>query len=320
MSRPPTTAADPARRRPEPRPCLTGSRAAPTRPRAHDSARRHVTGEALYIDDLPEPAGLLHVQLGLSDQGARADHAASTSSRCAPPPGVVLRADRRRRPGRERRQPDPPPRRAAARDRPRRVRRPADLRRRRRAPATRRGAPPGSPWSNTRSCRPILDAEAALPTGVLVTDPLTLRRGDAKAAIAAAPRRLSGPDAHRRAGALLSRGPDRAGRAGRGRRGHGLLLDPAPDRDPAHGGEGAGRALARRDGRDPPHGRRLRRQGDPGQPVRLPVAPSSRRRPAAPPRPGPIATTTWWSPASATTSSSTTRSASTTRAASTAST
>ncbi len=27
----------------------------------------------------------------------------------------------------------------------------------------------------------------------------------------------------------------------------------------------------RRDGRDPPHGRRLRRQGDPGQPVRLPV-------------------------------------------------
>ena len=35
-------------------------------PRTHDSARRHVTGEALYIDDLPEPAGLLHVQLGLS--------------------------------------------------------------------------------------------------------------------------------------------------------------------------------------------------------------------------------------------------------------
>ena len=35
-------------------------------PRTHDSARRHVSGEALYIDDLPEPAGLLHIQLGLS--------------------------------------------------------------------------------------------------------------------------------------------------------------------------------------------------------------------------------------------------------------
>ena len=33
---------------------------------AHDSAAKHVTGEALYIDDLPEPAGLAHACLGLS--------------------------------------------------------------------------------------------------------------------------------------------------------------------------------------------------------------------------------------------------------------
>ena len=33
---------------------------------AHDSAEKHVTGRALYIDDMPEPLGLLHVQLGLS--------------------------------------------------------------------------------------------------------------------------------------------------------------------------------------------------------------------------------------------------------------
>ena len=32
----------------------------------HDSARKHVTGEARYIDDMPEPAGLLHVYVGLS--------------------------------------------------------------------------------------------------------------------------------------------------------------------------------------------------------------------------------------------------------------
>jgi xanthine dehydrogenase large subunit len=37
-------------------------------PRIHDSAARHVAGSALYIDDLPEPAGLLHVCLGLSER------------------------------------------------------------------------------------------------------------------------------------------------------------------------------------------------------------------------------------------------------------
>ncbi|MFT5113142.1 MAG: xanthine dehydrogenase large subunit [Parasphingorhabdus sp.] len=31
---------------------------------AHDSAVSHVTGAALYIDDIPEPAGLLHVAIG----------------------------------------------------------------------------------------------------------------------------------------------------------------------------------------------------------------------------------------------------------------
>lgn len=32
----------------------------------HDSAHKHVTGEAVYIDDMPEPAGMLHACLGLS--------------------------------------------------------------------------------------------------------------------------------------------------------------------------------------------------------------------------------------------------------------
>jgi xanthine dehydrogenase large subunit len=34
--------------------------------RAHDSATKHVTGAALYIDDIPEPPGTLHVQIGMS--------------------------------------------------------------------------------------------------------------------------------------------------------------------------------------------------------------------------------------------------------------
>jgi len=32
----------------------------------HDSGHKHVAGEAIYIDDMPEPAGLLHAALGLS--------------------------------------------------------------------------------------------------------------------------------------------------------------------------------------------------------------------------------------------------------------
>ena len=35
---------------------------------AHDSAHKHVSGAALFIDDIPEPAGLVHVYLGLSTQ------------------------------------------------------------------------------------------------------------------------------------------------------------------------------------------------------------------------------------------------------------
>ncbi len=36
--------------------------------KAHDSARKHVTGEALYGDDIPEPRGLLHVYALPSDR------------------------------------------------------------------------------------------------------------------------------------------------------------------------------------------------------------------------------------------------------------
>jgi xanthine dehydrogenase large subunit len=57
-------------------------------PIAHDSAPRHVSGQALYIDDLPEPAGLVHVHIG---QSARA-HARIAGMDLAPvraAPGVI---------------------------------------------------------------------------------------------------------------------------------------------------------------------------------------------------------------------------------------
>ncbi len=36
--------------------------------RAHDSASKHVSGSAAYIDDIPTPPGTLHVQIGMSDK------------------------------------------------------------------------------------------------------------------------------------------------------------------------------------------------------------------------------------------------------------
>ncbi len=54
----------------------------------HDSAYLHVTGEALYTDDLPEPQGLLHAAIGTSPQA----HARLTALDLAPvrhAPGVA---------------------------------------------------------------------------------------------------------------------------------------------------------------------------------------------------------------------------------------
>ena len=36
---------------------------------AHDSALKHTTGEAVYIDDLPLPADTLHLAVGGADTG-----------------------------------------------------------------------------------------------------------------------------------------------------------------------------------------------------------------------------------------------------------
>ena len=58
-------------------------------PLPHDSAARHVAGSAIYIDDLPEPPGLLHVHFGVSARAhariVRLDLSAVRAS-----PGVVL--------------------------------------------------------------------------------------------------------------------------------------------------------------------------------------------------------------------------------------
>jgi xanthine dehydrogenase large subunit len=54
-------------------------------PLAHDSAVRHVTGEAVYVDDLPEPRDLLHAYVRLSDRAhariARLDASPTAAAR-----------------------------------------------------------------------------------------------------------------------------------------------------------------------------------------------------------------------------------------------
>jgi xanthine dehydrogenase large subunit len=64
----------------------------------HDSAVKHVTGKAVYVDDMPEPAGLLHVAFGLSERA----HARVTQldlSAVQEAPGVVAVLSARDIPG-----------------------------------------------------------------------------------------------------------------------------------------------------------------------------------------------------------------------------
>ncbi len=57
-------------------------------PVKHDSAHKHVTGSAIYTDDIAEPRGLLHVQVGMSEH-AHAEFAIVDLSKVRNFPGVV---------------------------------------------------------------------------------------------------------------------------------------------------------------------------------------------------------------------------------------
>ena len=62
-------------------------------PLAHDSAERHATGEARYVDDLPEPRDLLHGYMRLSDRThARITRLDPTPAASAPGVAAVLTA------------------------------------------------------------------------------------------------------------------------------------------------------------------------------------------------------------------------------------
>ena len=68
------------------------------KPLPHDSAARHVSGEALYVDDLPEPRDLVHIWVGLSTN-ASAQITAKDYSAVLESPGVVAVIDSSSVPG-----------------------------------------------------------------------------------------------------------------------------------------------------------------------------------------------------------------------------
>ncbi len=60
---------------------------------AHDSARKHVTGKAIYVDDIPEPFGTLHLAAGGADRAhARLRKLDLARVRAAPGVAAVLTA------------------------------------------------------------------------------------------------------------------------------------------------------------------------------------------------------------------------------------
>jgi len=158
--------------------------------RRHDSAHKHVTGEAVYIDDMPEPQGLLHVYLGVS---ARA-HARILRLDLEPvrkAPDVVLVLTAADIPGHNDISPvhkhDEP---LLATDLVEHVGQPIFVV----AARTRQAARAAARLAviEYEDLPAVLDIDTALSGGRLVTEPLTLSRGDVAPALDAAPRRLSG--------------------------------------------------------------------------------------------------------------------------------
>lgn len=157
----------------------------------HDSAHKHVTGEAIYIDDMAEPAGTLHAYLGLSTVACGTIRAMDLKQ-VEEAPGVVAVLTAKDVPGVN----DISP--AGLHDEPIFPEKRVEF----------FGQPLFAVVAQTReaarrACRlakieyaeepAIIDiAEARAGAARLVARPLQLSRGDATRAIAAAPHRLKG--------------------------------------------------------------------------------------------------------------------------------
>ena len=158
-------------------------------PVGHDSAPRHVSGEALYIDDIPEPPGLLHLFVGQAARAhARVRRLDLAAVRAAPGVVAVLTPDDI--PGRN----DISP---FAGDDPmfadgvvRFMGQPLFCVAAESLPKARAAA--ALAVVEYVDLEPLLTAGAALAATSLIEDSQTMTLGDAAAAIAAAPHRVSG--------------------------------------------------------------------------------------------------------------------------------
>ena len=306
-AQPAAAAASSRRRTPTPRPAWSATGAWPMSDRdcradrggvhsraAHDSAGKHVTGEArLHRRPAASPPACC-TSISASATGRTRGSLALDLEPVRAAPGVVLVLTAADVPGANDVSPTHRHDEPLFADRRGRVRRPAAVRGRRRDPRPGAARRPARARSSTRTCRRCSTSTAARPSGNAghrAADAAARRRRRRR--IAAAPHRLAGPDRDRRPGPFLPRRPDRAGDPGRGRRGHGPLLDPAPERDPAHGGARAGRARTT----PSPSSAGAWAAASAARRPRATCSPASRRssprRPAARPRSGPTATTTW---------------------------
>jgi len=157
----------------------------------HDSAAKHVSGRADYIDDLLEPEGLLHVYLGLSTRAA-ADIASMDFSAVTAAPGIVGVLTAADIPGDNdvsspHKHDDP----VFAEGRVQFYGQPIFAV----VGATREAARRAARLARIeyRDVEPLLDLDKAIAAGAkLVTEPLTLERGDVEAGLAGAEHRIKG--------------------------------------------------------------------------------------------------------------------------------
>ena len=158
-------------------------------PIGHDSAPRHVSGEALYIDDIPEPPGLLHLYAGQSARAhARIKRLDLSAVRAAP--GVVAVLTPADVPGKNDISPfagDDP---LFATDEVKFLGQPLFCVAAETLPKARAAA--ALAVVEYEDLTPLITADAALAAGSFIEPSQTMTLGDARAAIAAAPHRASG--------------------------------------------------------------------------------------------------------------------------------
>ncbi len=233
----------------------------------HDSAVGHVTGSALYLDDVPAVPGTLEAALVLSPHAhARIKSIDVSAALRAPGVAAVITAA------------DIPGLNDIAPIKTNEPLLPVDLVEHEGQPVV---AIAAQTLDQARAAAKLVKIDyEPLPAILTVEDAMAKRElrfaaadhgawrpcRNAQSRAASAVRRT----ARRRAGSLLSRRPDRGGDAGRGRHHARPQLDPASDRGAARRRASARRAVQRGDRRGAAHGRRVRRQGEPGDHHRRP--------------------------------------------------